>query len=776
MQQSFPKDAVSRFLKKHYQLQGELEGLPGYCDVNYLWSTPDGKYVVKIAHPDASLQELAMQNAAMAHLKMQGHPVPAVVHNLSGEGMMTLQDADGRACCLRVLTYLEGPFYADIASGGHGPVLWRHLGGFVGQLAVSFQDFEHPGIYRDLEWDLAQGYRVCRQKLHILDPEQQELVDHFLSCYRTQTLPLLGDLPQGVIHNDANDHNLLVDQVQHPSSITGLIDFGDMLHSHLVNDLAITCAYALMGQENPLEVMGHIVAGYHEQRALRESEMEVLYHLVALRLCTSVCNAAQAIQSQPDNTYISVSVKPAWRLLTQLRAVHAFSARCQVHRACGLPVDTGKTSSALLEYRQQHVCRSLSTSYQKPLKMVRGQGSYLYDASGQPYLDMVNNVCHVGHCHPRVVAAGQAQMSQLNTNTRYLHDHLVDYTDALLQTMPASLSVCVFVNSGSEANDLALRMARCFSRSRECLVVDGAYHGHTQACIEVSPYKFDGPGGEGVPDKVHTVTQPDPYRGPFTGMGPETARAYAARVEEVIAGLADGNRKPGAFICETLQGVAGQIILPEGYLQRVYEQVRRAGGVCIADEVQVGFGRVGTHMWAFETQGVVPDILTLGKPIGNGHPLAAVVTTREIADAFDNGMEYFNTFGGNPVSCAIGMAVLETIQKENLQQNALLTGNYLLRRLRELQQVSELIGDVRGLGLFIGVELVEDRQTKRPAAEKAAHLIEFLKDRHILLSTDGPFHNVLKIKPPMTFHQGDADQFLDALRRGLDALGSSGQA
>ena len=181
-------------------------------------------------------------------------------------------------------------------------------------------------------------------------------------------------------------------------------------------------------------------------------------------------------------------------------------------------------------------------------------------------------------------------------------------------------------------------------------------------------------------------------------------------------------------------------------------------------------------MWAFETQGVVPDILTLGKPIGNGHPLAAVVTTREIADAFDNGMEYFNTFGGNPVSCAIGMAVLETIQKENLQQNALLTGNYLLRRLRELQQVSELIGDVRGLGLFIGVELVEDRQTKRPAAEKAAHLIEFLKDRHILLSTDGPFHNVLKIKPPMTFHQGDADQFLDALRRGLDALGSSGQA
>ncbi len=553
--------------------------------------------------------------------------------------------------------------------------------------------------------------------------------------------------------------------------MTGLIDFGDVVHSQGINELAIAGAYALMGQQDPLATLKSLVAAYHQQRALSETELEVLFSLVALRLCTTVCNSTLAHQLQPENDYLLVSVQPAWALLKQLRQLNPFAVYCQLKQACDYPVDSGKSKDEITSYRQKHLGKTLSLSYQQPLKIVRGQGAYLYDEQGNGYLDMVNNVCHVGHCHPKVVAAGQAQLAKLNTNTRYLHDNLVNYADKLLATMPDELSVCMLVNSGSEANELAFRLARNYSKSKELLlVVDGAYHGNTSACIEASPYKFDGPGGEGAQPYVHKVTLPDPYRGEFLGDTIETANAYADSVDTVISELAAQGKKPGAYICESLQGVAGQIIMPQGYLNAVYSKVRAAGGVCIADEVQVGFGRVGRHMWAFETQNVTPDIVTLGKPIGNGHPMAAVITTQAIADAFVTGMEYFNTFGGNPVSCAIGMAVLDVIKDESLQQHALTTGNYFQQQLKQLQQQFDLIGEVRGLGLFIGVELVEDSDSKQPATDKTSWLIEYFKQNNILLSTEGPFYNILKIRPPLAFSQHDADKFVAVLKAGLTEL------
>jgi len=324
----------------------------------------------------------------------------------------------------------------------------------------------------------------------------------------------------------------------------------------------------------------------------------------------------------------------------------------------------------------------------------------------------------------------------------------------------------MLVNSGSEANELAMRLAQCFTGSKQLITVDGAYHGNTAACIAASPYKFNGPGGQGPEPYIHQVKLPDPYRGEF-----KTAAGYIDNVAQVVSSVITKGLKPGAFICESLHGVAGQIIMPDGYLKGVYPLIREAGGVCIADEVQVGFGRVGTHMWAFETQDVVPDIVTLGKPIGNGHPMAAVVTTQAIADAFVTGMEFFNTFGGNPVSCAIGSAVLDVIEQQNLQQHALETGEYMRQQLRQLQQQFELIGDVRGLGLFVGVELVEDRATKAPATAKTAELIEFAKAHHVLLSCDGPFANILKIKPPIVFDRNDVDKFISVLDAGLKHLG-----
>jgi len=417
----------------------------------------------------------------------------------------------------------------------------------------------------------------------------------------------------------------------------------------------------------------------------------------------------------------------------------------------------------ILELRRRHLGGSLSLSYRKPLKIVRGEGQFLFDDEGRPYLDCVNNVCHVGHCHPRVVEAAQRQIATLNTNTRYLHDDIVEYARRLADTMPDPLEVCLFVCSGSEANELALRMARTATARSDVVVLDSAYHGNTGGMVDISPYKFDHAGGAGKPDHVHVAPVPNTYRGPHRADDPEAAGKYAAAVGGELRRAVLGGRSVAAFFAESIPGCAGQIVLPDGYLRAAYEHVREAGVVCVADEVQVGFGRVGTHWWAYETQGVVPDIVTLGKPIGNGHPMGAVVTTREIAEAFDNGMEYFNTFGGNPVSCAIGLAVLDVIEEEGLREHALKVGTRLRETLAGLAAGHALVGDVRGLGLFIGVELVRDREFLEPATEEASEVINEMRERGILLSTDGPFENVIKIKPPLVFSHEDASRVVEEL-------------
>jgi 4-aminobutyrate aminotransferase-like enzyme len=425
-----------------------------------------------------------------------------------------------------------------------------------------------------------------------------------------------------------------------------------------------------------------------------------------------------------------------------------------------------RSNEEILSLRKQFLNPTLSVAYQEPLKIVRGEGVWLYDQHGQGYLDMVNNVCHVGHCHPRVVAAGQAQMAQLNTNTRYLHDNIVEYALRLKATLPAPLSVVFLTNSGTEANDLALRLARAHTRGKGVVVVDYAYHGHSPSMIELSPYKFNGKGGAGQSSHVGVVAMPDTYRG-VIGDSPGAGKQYGRLLALAIEALRARDMPMAAFYCESLLGCGGQIVLPEGYLSEAYAAVHAAGGLCIADEVQVGFGRAGDDFWAFESQGVVPDIVTMGKPIGNGHPMGAVVTTPEIAASFVSGMEYFNTFAGNPVSCAIALAVLDVIADERLQENARRVGEFLMAGLRELQQRHEVIGDVRGRGLFIGAELVGDREAKAPDRYRAKAVVEAMKAQHVLLSTEGPDDNVLKIKPPIVFSRANAEEFLDKLDRVL---------
>ena len=409
----------------------------------------------------------------------------------------------------------------------------------------------------------------------------------------------------------------------------------------------------------------------------------------------------------------------------------------------GVRAEPPRAREGLLAARRTTLSPALSLSYAEPLHIVRGEGARLYDEQGRAFLDLVNNVCHVGHAHPRVVAAAAGQMARLNTNTRYLHDLIVTYARRLAATLPDPLDVVFLVNSGSEANDLALRLARSYTGARDVLVLDHAYHGNLSSLIEISPYKFDGPGGAGRPAHVGVCALPR------SAADAEDVRREAER------------RRPAAFIAESLPGVAGQIVLPDGYLRAAYAHARAAGAVCIADEVQVGFGRVGRAFWGFELQGVVPDIVTLGKPIGNGHPIGAVVTTPQIARSFMTGMEYFNTFGGNPVSCAAALAVLDVIADERLQPHAARLGASIKDGLRELAARHPAITDVRGEGLFLGVELDD--------AAAATAVVEHARRAGVLLSTDGPRRNVLKIKPPLAVTDDDAEEFLQTLSAALDA-------
>ncbi|MEC8955135.1 MAG: aminotransferase class III-fold pyridoxal phosphate-dependent enzyme [Candidatus Thermoplasmatota archaeon] len=405
----------------------------------------------------------------------------------------------------------------------------------------------------------------------------------------------------------------------------------------------------------------------------------------------------------------------------------------------------------LLEARNRHISMSLSIGHGKPLHIVKGELQYLYADDGTRFLDLVNNVCHVGHCHPKVVAAGQQQMSVLSTNTRYVYDGLTEYISRLAATLPNGLDVGFMVNSGSEANELAVRLARAHTGENDMLVVDGGYHGNTSMLVQLSPYKFLGPGGKGVAEAwVHVVPVPDQYR--------REGIDYNQEIKDTISKA--GN--VAGFLIEPMLSCAGQIPLPDGFLKTAQKHTNEAGGLLIVDEVQVGFGRVGTHMWAFESQDVVPDIVVLGKSIGNGHPMAAVFTTKEIASSLGE-MEWFSSTGGNPVSCAIGNAVLDVIEEEELLKWAEELGEYFMAGLQKLQQKYPVIGDVRGRGLFIGIEFVSNSNTLQPDSEEASRVVREMRDCGVLLSTDGPHHNVIKIKPPMVLTKQDIDMTLNCL-------------
>ena len=770
-------EVAARVAEKVYGLTAAVRSLPGEYDDNFYLQAADSRpFVLKMMHPARENAYVDMQSRAFTHLAGRAPhlALPRMIPTSRSElyTRVTLEDETSRLVWM--LSYLPGKTLAE--TNLHSPELLGSLGRLLAEIDLALKDFAHPCTQRFLKWDLSRSNWARDYLGQITHPQRRALAKKFLNLFEEEAVPRFPLLRRSVIYGDANNHNALVEPKT--NRVVSVIDFGDMHEGFTVGEPAVAAAYAILGKDDPLAAAGTVLAGYHEALPLQEEEIAAFFALMAARLAVSVVNSAHRKSLIPDDPYVTVSEEPAWAALERLAAIDSQTAREFFRAAAGkvAPIAGGNlveasatdlkkefTFEEALAARKRLLGANLSLSYEKPLKIVRGSMQHLYDEAGRAYLDVYNNVPLVGHSHPRVVRAIQEQVALLNTNTRYLHDNILRYAERLTALLPDPLQMCYFVNSGSEANELALRLARTHTGREDVIVLEQAYHGHTSTLIDISPYKFDGPGGRGRKPWVHVAPIADEYRGKYRRGEAELGKKYAVQVGEILSDCKKKGQPVAAYIAETLPSVAGQIVFPPNYLAEVYKRVRADGAVCIADEVQVGFGRLGTHFWGFGTQGVVPDIVVFGKPMGNAFPLAAVVTTHEIAVSFANGMEFFSTFGGNPVACAAGLAVLDVLRDENLQHNALTVGTQWLRDLRELQTKYPLIGDVRGLGLFVGIDLVTDRTTRDPATRQASYVVNRLREEGILAGTDGPHHNVLKLRPPLCFTAADAGRFVSVL-------------
>jgi 4-aminobutyrate aminotransferase-like enzyme len=734
----------------------EILEINGYENTNYLIKTGKGKYIFKTYPFNYETFELIKaENDILLSLqdyKEKTFPKPV---SFTDGALAKVIKLEGKESICRMLSFIEGDFLGDVK---HSEKLFRSFGEFLARMDKALRTTVNYTIRaRQWEWDI-QYLNLNEKYLNeIPNAGDRNLVRYFFLQFKENVVHILPSLRKSIIHNDANEWNVLV----RDGKVTGIIDFGDLAYSPLINELAIAITYACYDKKEPLEWASIILASYHKILPLEKKEIDILYYLIAARLSISVCNSAYLKKKYPDNKHITVSEKPAWKMLRRWLKINPVAAKNKFRTAAGFKTTDPVPVDNLIKRRRKTISQILSLTYSNPIYMVRSAFQYMYDAYGNTFLDAYNNIPHVGHSHPEVVAAGQRQMAKLNTNTRYLYDILPEYAEKLLSKFPESLNKVYFVNSGSAASDLAIRLATAHTGHKKIMVMEQGYHGHTMMATDISDYKFSNKKGQGQKDYIFKTPIPDTFRGKYTNDDGSAGKQYA---REAIAQLQNRKSPVAAFISEPVVGCAGQVPLAKGYLKELYPAIRNQGGVCISDEVQTGFGRLGDHFWGYEAQEVVPDIVILGKPMGNGHPIGAVVTTDEIAESFAKGVEFFSSFGGNPVSCAIGLSVLNVIEEEKLQQNAKAVGDYYKSLFAGLRNEFACIGDVRGSGLFIGVEIVKDTNME-PDTELAAHIKNELRNNNILISTDGQYDNVLKTKPPLIFTKENAEQVVDTIRK-----------
>ncbi len=1000
----FSASEIQSILSRHYGKEAKrITPLVGEKDQNvYVKTEDEDEYILKIAHPDHHVDHLHMENGAMEYLlgRKTGLLIPKPVHSVRDE---TIVDLDGQP--VRLIRWLSGRLWHEV-----NPVtdaLLFDVGRKIARLHKGLQGYDHAVLHRQFNWDPSAIEWVAKEKDRIFtDPKEAGMIDRALDLIAETSTPHLDKVPKGVCYLDANDHNIIIGGNRKTPHVLGFIDFGDMVWTHRINELAIAIAYTCMQKPDPLTAACEVVRGFASEIKLEETELKVLYGQIIARYVISLAFSTLKMKEDNAEPYSQVSAMGAWKMVHVWPGIHpSFAESCfryaaglephpnhdrvvnylKKHRENFFPIlgpdvdssritvfdwsigsaDLGSidqmhdveasthaifrklekegssfgigrydeprpvyTSDAFVrdgnngpEWRTIHIgldlflppgspvfapldgevvicCdnakekeygpllvlkhrsgdvvfytlyghndpevldrfsigqkvragdrialvgdypengnwvphlhfqlmtdllgyandfpgvafptqraiwksispdpnlmlgfshpllrfemhrkpellnmrkgllgQNLSLSYREPLYIQRGYMQHLYDELGQKYLDTVNNVAHVGHQHPAVVQAMQRQAGILNTNTRYLHEEILYYAEELLDILPGHLEVVYFVNSGSEANELALRMAKTITGKDGILALDHGYHGNTGQLVDISAYKFNGPGGIGIGYDANTIHVPDLYRDPSLHDTENTKGIYRDLFRLAWEELEQEGTECAALIHESILSCGGQVVLPPNFLIELYEEARELNMVTIADEVQTGLGRVGSHWWAFELAGIEPDIVTMGKPIGNGFPIGAVATTRQVAEGFANGMEYFNTFGGNPLSCVVGRSVLSVLREEGLRDKALESGEFLKQGLSALKPEYPVIGDVRGEGLFLGVELVTDPVRKTHARMQTKYLVNRLKETGILSSSDGPYHNVIKIKPPMCFSRKDAQLYMNAFERILD--------
>ncbi|MEQ8245715.1 aminotransferase class III-fold pyridoxal phosphate-dependent enzyme [Fulvivirga sp.] len=750
---------MEELLLEHFGFQSPIvKKLNGYINANYLVESDGLKYIFKTYEYDKEQLAIAeAESEALTHLQnppASEYPKPIAFKDGQLVKVIIL---DGQQTICRMLSFLAGDFMGDVPATEE---LAGSLGIFLARLDLKLQNFDSY-IFRARQWEWDIQYLHFNRKYldDIPNAHNRNIVNHFMLQFEEHVVPKSLELRKQIIHNDPNEWNILVNEGQ----VNGIIDFGDLAHTYLINELAVAIVYLCYDKTDPLPWATIVLKAYHSALPLKENEVEVLYYLIAARLCISVCNSAHARKADPDNNYATVSEDAAWTMLHKWLKTSPLGVEMAFKEALGMPLRPISTTEYQLARRYQSLSPILSTSYKRPISMTHAAFQYMYDNEGNAILDAYNNIPHVGHSHPKVVVAGQRQMAYLNTNTRYLYDLLPTYAERLLSKFPASLSKVFFVNSGSAATDLAMRLVYAHTGHKNIMVMEHGYHGNTQIGIDVSDYKFNNPKGQGQKSYILKAPIPDTYRGKFTNNDGSAGRSYAQEAIEIMERAVP---PIAAFITEPIVGCGGQVPLAKGYLKEIYPAIRNQGGVCISDEVQTGFGRMGDYFWGYEAQGVVPDIVILGKPMANGHPMGAVVCTDEIAESFSKGVEFFSSFGGNPVSCAIGLSVLDVIEEEQLQQNAKDVGEYYMSLLKGLQKNYPCIGDVRGSGLFLGVEIVQEGNLK-PDTE-LAHLIKNeLRNNNILISTDGPHDSVLKTKPPLCFTRENVELVVESIEKVL---------
>ncbi|WP_433272316.1 aminotransferase class III-fold pyridoxal phosphate-dependent enzyme [Actinosynnema sp. CS-041913] len=995
-------DRLREVLRVHFGVSVvDSRPLAGETDQNVWVADASGaEYVFKVCSA-GDLGAVRFQNALLRHLAEHDAdlPVPRVVAALDPAEADVIPVPGEPDLVARLLTWLPGTPLAEVDA--RSVELLADVGAIAGRLAAATVAWRHSAPPAPHYWEFPHAATVLAEALPaVADPELRAAITRV----QAEFLPLLDrlpELPQGVVHHDLNAFNLLVGPGPR-RRVIGVIDFGDAQRTARVADLAILCASAMRGRPKPLRVAATVVAAYHRACPLTESEVDLLYPLLAIRAATVAATAARlsAAREHGDPRHRSPAAAELVRVLAEtpaefgiatLRhacelpalaphtavgdrratvrhaavgdrratvrhgavgdrratrqaghtavgdwlATHpvgplvdrdlelvdltvgsavfddvdprdpvalltasasaidalrpavavgrygeprftsggdAVSSGLDLFAEAGVPVSaplagtaepcppgvnlmlrhepaddvrfwtiyTGLSTSVspgdqvsagqkigvvgpdsrllvrvsavpvaswrgvpaevahadapvwqallpdptpllgarhsvtawrssterTLAARRKHLPHTHPTYFSAPITMVRARDCRFYDEHGRGYLDALNNVTLLGHGHPRLVEAASRQLRRLNTNSRFVYEVLTEYAEALTATLPDGLDVVYFLNSGSEANDLALRMSRYLTGRDDVVIIDDAYHGYTATVADVSPSRYK---HYGKPDTTHPTPVPDRYRGEYGYDDPEAGAKYARHVTDTFDRLADAGRAPAAFLYEGLLAGGGQIVLPPGYLAPIHAEARRHGAFTIADEVQVGFGRLGEAFWGFQTQGVVPDFVTMGKAMGNGFPVSALVTTREISAAYDRTGRFFSTYGGNPVACAVGLELLRVLDEERLQANALTVGQYLRDRLGELAERHELIGDVRGQGFYSGVEFVLDRATKEPAAAETLIICERLKEHGVLVYPTGPAWNILKLKPPLTFTRAHADEMASALDRVLEA-------